>query len=112
MSSPIRTVGVVGTGVIGASWTGLFLARGLRVLVSDPGPNAEKSLAEHLRTMWPSIEKLGLSPGASLDNYSFVGASLKGRYHEVDFIQEVSSSDSFLYSMLTCLFRTRQRSRS
>lgn len=89
MSSPIRAVGVVGTGVIGGSWTGLFLARGLRVLVSDPGPNAEKALAEHLHSMWPSMEQLGLSPGASLDNYRFVGSSLKDHYHEVDFIQEV-----------------------
>jgi 3-hydroxyacyl-CoA dehydrogenase len=85
----IRTVGVVGTGVIGASWTGLFLAHGLRVLVADPGPDAEERLASHLKSMWPALQQMGLSPGASLDNYEFVGASLGENYSKVDFVQEV-----------------------
>lgn len=89
MAASIRTVGVVGTGVIGASWTALFLARGLRVLVSDPGVDAEKKLAAHLKEFWPALESLGLSKGASINNYEFAGPSLKTRYHEVDFIQEV-----------------------
>ena len=32
----IRRVAVIGTGTIGASWTALFLARGLTVAASDP----------------------------------------------------------------------------
>jgi 3-hydroxyacyl-CoA dehydrogenase len=32
---------VIGTGVIGASWTALFLARGLKVIVTDPAPGAD-----------------------------------------------------------------------
>ena len=87
----IRTVGVVGTGVIGASWTGLFLARGLRVLVSDPDPGAEQKLAGHIKSIWPTLGKVGLSAGASPSNYEFVGASLGDRYGEVDFVQEVSA---------------------
>ncbi|QIW96678.1 hypothetical protein AMS68_002196 [Peltaster fructicola] len=88
MTSNIRTVGVVGTGVIGSSWTALFLARGLRVLVSDPGIDAEKKLAADLKEYWPALEAIGLAPGASLSNYEFVGPTLKYRYQEVDFIQE------------------------
>lgn len=87
--SAIRTVGVVGTGVIGASWTGLFLANGLRVVVSDPASGSEKKLNKYLENIWPDLKKIGLKSGASLDNYQFVGTSLKDHYSKVDFIQEV-----------------------
>jgi 3-hydroxyacyl-CoA dehydrogenase len=85
----IKTVGVVGTGVIGASWTGLFLAHGLRVLVADPSPDAADKLASYLKSIWPALQEIGLSEGASIDNYEFVGASLGEHYSKVDFIQEV-----------------------
>lgn len=85
----IRTVGVIGTGVIGASWTGLFLAHGLRVLVSDPAPNAESKLQSYLESIWPTLEDVGLAPNASLSNYQFVGASMQQHYSELDFVQEV-----------------------
>ncbi|CAD0037372.1 unnamed protein product [Aureobasidium pullulans] len=73
--SAIRTVGVVGTGVIGASWTGLFLANGLRVVVSDPASGSEKKLNKYLENIWPDMKKIGLKSGASLDNYQFVGTN-------------------------------------
>jgi len=85
----VKTVGVVGTGVIGASWTGLFLAHGLRVLVADPSPDASEKLASYLEGIWPALQQIGLSDGASLDNYEFVGASLGEHYSKVDYIQEV-----------------------
>ena len=34
-------VAVIGAGVIGASWTALFLAHGLAVVVNDPRPDVE-----------------------------------------------------------------------
>jgi carnitine 3-dehydrogenase len=37
-------VAVVGTGVIGASWTTLFLAHGHEVVATDPAPDAEERL--------------------------------------------------------------------
>lgn len=91
MSAKIRSVGVIGTGVIGSSWTALFLAHGLQVLVSDPAPGAEEALKTHLEKLWPTCEELGLAEGASLSNYRFVGPSLEKYYGVVDFIQEVSS---------------------
>jgi len=97
----IRTIGVVGTGVIGASWTGLFLAHGLRVLVSDPAPKAEKKLAEHLQAIWPTLKTLGLSSNASLSNYQFVGTNLGKYYADVDFIQEVSVASHITSAALT-----------
>ena len=89
MVSKIKTVGVCGTGVIGASWTGLFLAKGMRVLVSDPAPGAKEKLDAHLKDIWPVLERIGLGSGASLSNYEFVGASLDEHLGEVDFVQEV-----------------------
>lgn len=85
----INTVGIVGAGVIGASWTARYLANGLKVIVSDPAPGAEKELKSHLSEMWPSVEKLGLSEGASLENYRFVGKSITAHGQELDYVQEV-----------------------
>jgi 3-hydroxyacyl-CoA dehydrogenase len=87
--TPIRTVGVVGTGVIGASWTALFLANGLRVLVSDPAPGAKDRLKAYLDGVWPALGRLHLNPDASISNWVFVGESLDDACSEVDFIQEV-----------------------
>jgi carnitine 3-dehydrogenase len=36
-----RRVAAIGTGTIGASWTAVFLARGLTVAASDPATGAE-----------------------------------------------------------------------
>jgi 3-hydroxyacyl-CoA dehydrogenase len=88
MQPSIRTVGVVGTGVIGASWTALFLSRGLRVLVTDPAPGAEDRLFAYLRESWPILEGLGLHKEASISNCTFVSGGLDC-LSEVDFVQEV-----------------------
>ena len=43
-NKPIRRVAIIGTGVIGASWTALFLAKGLDVVATDVAPDAEAAL--------------------------------------------------------------------
>jgi 3-hydroxyacyl-CoA dehydrogenase len=106
----IETVGVVGTGVIGASWTGLFLAHGLRVLVADPSPDAADKLASYLKSIWPALQEIGLSDGASLDNYEFVGASLGEHYSKVDFIQEVCITASTFIQQTDVPRRTHPKS--
>ena len=103
MAAGIKSVGVVGTGVIGASWVGLFLSQGLQVLVSDPAPDAAEKLAAYIDEIWPTLEQLGLASGASKENYRFVGASLEKYYGEVDFIQEVSWSRRISHSKLRSL---------
>ncbi|KAG5758328.1 hypothetical protein H9Q72_013536 [Fusarium xylarioides] len=84
----IRTVGVVGTGVIGASWAGLFLSHGLRVLVSDPAPSAEKGLKDAIHTILPTLKAIRPHCNIDLSKLEFVGPSLGNRLGEVDFIQE------------------------
>jgi 3-hydroxyacyl-CoA dehydrogenase len=86
-TKPIRRVAVVGTGVIGASWTALFLAKGLQVVATDIGPNAEASLRKFVETAWPALRRLGLAPGASQSNLEFTLA-LAQAVAGVDLVQE------------------------
>jgi 3-hydroxyacyl-CoA dehydrogenase len=84
---PIRRIAIVGTGVIGASWAALYLAKGLQVVATDPAPGAEQRLRDFIDKAWPALERLGLSAGASRSNLSFnavLAEALKG----VDFVQE------------------------
>src|SRR5882757_5690888 len=67
LSKPVRRVAVVGTGVIGASWATLYLARGFDVTATDPAPNAEANLRRYVDTAWQPLATLGLSPKASAD---------------------------------------------
>jgi 3-hydroxyacyl-CoA dehydrogenase len=70
-TKPIRRIAIIGTGVIGASWTSLFLAKGLQVVATDIAPNAEASLRKFVETAWPALKRLGLSGGASQSNLKF-----------------------------------------
>ena len=44
----IQQTAVLGAGVIGASWTSLFLAAGMRVNVYDPMENAEAKVRDYI----------------------------------------------------------------
>jgi carnitine 3-dehydrogenase len=84
---PVTRVAVIGTGVIGASWASCFLARGFDVAATDPLPGAEARLRTAVESHWPTLELLGLSPGASPDRLRFepsLEATLEGAY----FVQE------------------------
>ena len=87
MNPQIKRVAIIGTGVIGASWTSLFLARGLQVVATDPAPNAEAALKKFVETAWPALKRLGLSPGASPSNLKFT-ADLAQALAGVDLVQE------------------------
>jgi 3-hydroxyacyl-CoA dehydrogenase len=87
VDKPIRRIAIIGTGVIGASWTALFLARGLNVVATDIAPNAEAALRKFVETAWPALERLGVSPGASQSNLKFTPA-LAQAIIGVDLVQE------------------------
>src|SRR6266702_4225642 len=86
-TKPIRRIGIIGTGVIGASWSSLFLAKGLQVVATDVAPNAETALRKFVEKAWPALERLGLSPGASQSNLKFTPA-LAQAVAGVDLVQE------------------------
>ena len=85
----VTTVTVIGTGVIGGGWAAHFLRRGYDVVAWDPGPGAETRLAAMLDTAWPSLERLGLSPGADRRRLRWAG-SLEEALADADFVQESS----------------------
>src|SRR3954463_1217101 len=84
---PIRRIVIIGTGVIGASWTALFLAKGLDVIATDIAPDAETSLRRFVKAAWPALERLGLAPGASQSRLTFT-ADLPAAVGAADFVQE------------------------
>jgi carnitine 3-dehydrogenase len=51
----IRTIAVIGTGTIGASWSALFLGHGLDVIASDPVVDAEARLRDFLLRALPNV---------------------------------------------------------
>src|ERR1700719_4766044 len=83
----IRRIAIIGTGVIGASWTALFLAKGLQVVATDIAPNAEASLRKFVESAWPALKRLGISPGASQSNLKFT-AALPQAIADADLVQE------------------------
>ena len=69
----VEVVGVVGAGVIGASWSALFLAAGKEVDLFDPASDAEKGTRDYIERAWPALQALDLvQPGASVDRLRFV----------------------------------------
>jgi len=86
-TKPIRRIAIIGTGVIGASWSALFLAKGLQLVATDPAPNAEAALRKFVETAWPALKRLGLSPGASQSNLTFT-ADLLQALAGADLVQE------------------------
>ena len=84
---PIQRVAIIGTGVIGASWTALFLAKGLEVTATDVAPNAEATLRRFIEAAWPALKRLGLATGASQSKLTFT-ADLAAAVRGVDLVQE------------------------
>jgi carnitine 3-dehydrogenase len=56
--STIKTVGIAGTGLIGAGWAARLLIRGFNVVAYDVQPAAEAKLRAAIKVAWPSMEKL------------------------------------------------------
>ncbi len=87
MSTSAKTIGVVGTGVIGAGWAVRALSRGYDVVAWDPATGAQDKLHSAIERAWPAATKLGLFPGADQSRVDFASTpeELASR---VDWIQE------------------------
>lgn len=86
-SKQVRNIAIVGTGVIGASWAALYLARGFNVTATDPAPNAEANLRHFIDEAWRDLTVIGLSPNASRDHLQFT-TDMKKALADADFVQE------------------------
>ncbi|KAK4048329.1 hypothetical protein OIV83_004851 [Microbotryomycetes sp. JL201] len=80
---------VVGTGVIGASWTALFLKKGVGVLATDPAVGAEERLIEYVKH---ALQVLGLDVDTCerliAHRLRFVAKLEPAHLDGVDFVQE------------------------
>jgi carnitine 3-dehydrogenase len=83
----IGNIAVVGTGVIGAGWATRCLARGIDVVATDPGPDAEAKLRASLENARPAAEKLYGSANVAPGTLTFVG-SVEEAVADADYIQE------------------------
>jgi 3-hydroxyacyl-CoA dehydrogenase len=86
-NKPVHRVAIIGTGVVGASWTALFLANGLEVVATDVAPNAEAVLKRFVEAAWPALKRLGLAPDASQSKLIFA-EDLPAAVRGADFVQE------------------------
>lgn len=64
-------VAVLGAGVIGASWTTLFLAAGLEVDVYDQAPDTEKKVRKFIEQAWPTLTALEMTSKGNPDQVTF-----------------------------------------
>ena len=87
VNTQIRNVAIVGTGLIGASWAAQYLANGVDVIATDPGPNAELNLRKWVDEAWELLTVTGLASGASRDRLTFT-ADIKEAVSKADFVQE------------------------
>jgi len=70
MTDPNHTA-VLGAGVIGASWTALFLAAGHSVAVFDVADDAEKTVRAYVENAWPTLTTLGMTDQGAPDALTF-----------------------------------------
>ena len=78
---------IIGAGVIGASWTALFLAHGLDVVVNDPRPDVEAFVRDYIRNNLATLEALGL-PTTDLEAKLHFEADLERAVAGADLVQE------------------------
>jgi carnitine 3-dehydrogenase len=86
-NKPVQRIAIVGTGVIGASWAAYYLARGIDVVATDQGPQAEANLRKYVDDAWPLLTQVGLSAGASRDRLTFT-PDMSRALAEADWVQE------------------------
>lgn len=85
----IKTLGIAGSGVIGAGWAARAMAHGINVIAYDPFPQSEQAMREKVERAWPSMFKLMGSKPDNMGTLSFT-TDLKQMCQGVDWIQEAA----------------------
>ena len=87
MSSDLKKVAVIGTGVIGAGWIIRCLAHNKKVVAFDKDLKLKKRLIAEIKRTWPYVKKLFNKKKLNLKNFKYV-TSIEEALKEADFIQE------------------------
>ncbi|MEK9967930.1 MAG: 3-hydroxyacyl-CoA dehydrogenase NAD-binding domain-containing protein [Ferrovibrio sp.] len=80
----IKTVAIVGGGLIGASWAALFIAHGIDVVAWDPDVTAREQFRDRMSAARKQLAALGRRGRGRLK----IVARLKAALADADFIQE------------------------
>lgn len=86
-NTQIKSIALLGSGLIGGGWAARALANGLDVVAWDPGAGAEKVLRQRILNAWPSLQRQGLAENASPERLRFV-STVEECVAEADLIQE------------------------
>lgn len=81
-------VAALGGGLIGRSWTALFLAAGKSVTVYDPDPATEQRVHETIESAWPTLSALGLTDTAAPAGELTFSSDARAAVDGADFVQE------------------------
>jgi len=87
LSKPLRTVGLLGGGVIGGGWAARFILNGIDVKIYDVDPQAERKIGEVMANARRAYAKLTLAPLPKEGTITFV-ATPEEAVTDVDFVQE------------------------
>lgn len=87
LPSGVTQVAALGGGVIGQSWTALFLAAGKSVAVFDPDPAVEQRVRSAVEAAWPAMTKLGLTGRGDPDRLVFCD-NARAAIEGAQFVQE------------------------
>lgn len=83
----IKTVAIVGTGVIGAGCAARCLHRGLDVIATDPFPGAEENIREVIKNAEDALQRVVEVPADKKGTFTFT-ANLEEAVKNADYIQE------------------------
>jgi carnitine 3-dehydrogenase len=87
MENEMKTIAVVGTGVIGNGWIARFLAKGFDVVAFDLAEGAEERTRSMLERVWPDLKKLGMAESASMNRLTFA-STMEEAVKDADYVQE------------------------
>ncbi len=79
---------VIGAGLIGSSWSALFLARGASVSIYDPRPDAHRDVRRAIRKAWPRLSELKLATGEIPWGHLQFASSIQTACESAVFVQE------------------------
>jgi carnitine 3-dehydrogenase len=87
VTRPLRTVGLLGAGVIGGGWAARFLLNGVDVRIHDPDPAAPRKVGEILDNARRALARLTLAPLSQEGSLDFVDSPEEAAAG-ADFLQE------------------------
>jgi carnitine 3-dehydrogenase / betainyl-CoA thioesterase len=87
VSAPVRTVGLLGGGVIGGGWAARFLLNGIDVRLYDPDPETPRKVEAMLANARRAYGKLTLAPLPAEGSLSYASTPEEAAA-EADFVQE------------------------